>query len=152
MLSIVSNWTEVIFFFEKDKSFYKWCIFKAAQFKCSSLRPIIHGPVILSYLGDCWIYEGHTWDIGSTWLKDWPHKIHVGHWPLFHGPMILLSIFKIIWWMKILLGIMDKCETKIWLHKMYLGQWPIFCSPVSLLNILKTIWWSSYTWDNGSVW
>ena len=27
--------------------------------------------------------------------------------------MILLNIFKIIWWMNIIVGIMDQCDTKI---------------------------------------
>ena len=43
------------------------------------------------------IYEGHTWDTGSVWNKNLLHKMFVGHWPIFHGPVILLNIFKIIW-------------------------------------------------------
>ena len=31
----------------------------------------------------------HYWHIGSMWCKDLPHKIYVGHWPTFHGPVIL---------------------------------------------------------------
>ena len=34
-------------------------------------------------------------------------------WPVFHGLVILLNIFKIIWWMNIIIGIMDQCDTKI---------------------------------------
>ena len=30
-------------------------------------------------------------------LDHWPYEIHVGHWPIFHHPVILLSMFKIIW-------------------------------------------------------
>ena len=69
------------------------------------------------YLEDYLIYEGHTWDIGSIWHKDWPHKIYVGLWPMFHGAVILLNIFKIIWWINITVGIMDQCDTKIDLIK-----------------------------------
>ena len=54
------------------------------------------------YIEDYFIYEGHTWDIGSVLRKDWPHKIPVDHWPIFHGLGILLNIFKIIWWMTII--------------------------------------------------
>ena len=53
----------------------------------------------------------------NIWHKDWPHKIYVGHWPIFHGPVILLNIFKIIWWINIIFGIMHQCDTKIDLVK-----------------------------------
>ena len=38
-------------------------------------------------------------------------------WPLFHGLGILFSIFKIIWWTNIKVGIMDQYDTKIDLIK-----------------------------------
>ena len=34
-------------------------------------------------------------------------------WPIFHGLVILLNIFKIIWLMNIIVGIMDQCDTEI---------------------------------------
>ena len=30
-----------------------------------------------------------SWDNGSVRHKDWPLKIYVGQWPIFHGPLIL---------------------------------------------------------------
>ena len=30
-----------------------------------------------------------TLDNGSVWHKDWPLKIYVGQWPIFHHPLIL---------------------------------------------------------------
>ena len=57
--------------------------------------------------------ECHTWYNGSVWHKDWPHKIYVGQWPIFHGQVILPYILKTIWWMKVTLDIMDQCDTKI---------------------------------------
>ena len=36
-----------------------------------------------------------NWDKGSVWLKDQPCKIYVGHWPIFHGPLILPYIIVI---------------------------------------------------------
>ena len=55
-----------------------------------------------------WLYdgEGHTLDNGSVWQspKDWPHKIYVDHWRIFHGPVILLNIFKTVWWRSIIFG------------------------------------------------
>ena len=30
-----------------------------------------------------------TWDNWSVWHKDWPLKIYVDQWPIFHGPLIL---------------------------------------------------------------
>ena len=34
-------------------------------------------------------------------------------WPVFHGLVILFNIFKIIWLMNIIVGIMDQCDTYI---------------------------------------
>ena len=84
--------------------------------------------------------ECHTWYNGSVWHKDLPNKIYVGQWPIFHGPVILPYICKTIWWMQIILDIMDQCDTKID-HTKYRGQWPTFHGPVILSYILKTIWW-----------
>ena len=77
---------------------------------------------------------------GSVWHKDQLHRIYLGHWPIFYGPLILSYIFKTIWWRNIILGIMpmDQCDAKIDLIKyrsVYIGQWPIFCGPVILLII-----------------
>ena len=121
-----------------------------------SVWPIFHGWVILPStmdLEDYLITECHTWDNGSVWYKDWPHKVYVGQWPIFLGPAILLNILKAIWWRNVILGIKDQCNTKIDLIK-YVGQWPVFCSPVTLLNILKTIIMleDCRTYCNGSVW
>ena len=41
--------------------------------------------------------ECHTWYNGSVWHKDWSHKIYIGQWPIFHGPVILPYILKTIW-------------------------------------------------------
>ena len=49
--------------------------------------------------------------------------------------MILLNSFKIIWWMNIIVGIMDQTLSSI------LGQWPMSYGPAILLHILKTFWW-----------
>ena len=37
--------------------------------------------------------------------------IYKSTWPIIHGLVILLDIFKIIWWMNITVGIMDQCDT-----------------------------------------
>ena len=64
-----------------------------------------------------YILKTDGWYNGSVWHKDWPHKICVCHWPVFHGPVILPYILKTIWWMKVILCIMDQCDTKIDLIK-----------------------------------
>ena len=69
-------------------------------------------------------------------------------WPIFHGLVILLNIFKIIWWMNIIVGVMDVWHI-IWPYQVYVGQWPIFYGPAILLHILME---KRCTWDNGSVW
>ena len=55
-------------------------------------------------------------------------------------PVILPYVLKTIWWMKVILWIMDQYDTN-WYHKIYVGQWPIFRGPVILLNIFKSVWW-----------
>ena len=97
--------------------------------------------------------ECHTWYNGSVWYKDLPNKIYVGQWPIFHGPVILPYICKTIWWMKIILDLMDQCDTKID-HIKYTGQWPTFHGPVILLyNYLENyLMDEGHTLDNESVW
>ena len=63
------------------------------------------------------MYEHHSWYNGSVWHRDWPHQVYVGQWPIFYGPVILLLIWKTIWWRNIVFGIMDQCDTKIDLVK-----------------------------------
>ena len=75
--------------------------------------------------------ECHAWDDQSVWHKDWPHKIYVGQWPIFCGPVILLNILTVCW-RNIILEIMDQCDIKIglinymWVIDLYFEvQW--FC-------------------------
>ena len=70
-------------------------------------------------------------DIWKSYLKYWMtqnllNKMYVGHWPSFHGPVIVLNIFKIIWWIK--RHIWDNASVwhKDWPREIYVGQWPIF--------------------------
>ena len=74
------------------------------------------------YLENYLMDEGHTSDNGSVWHKDWPHKICVGQWPIFGGPVILLHIFISAWWRNIIFGIMDQCDTKDALIKQMWGS------------------------------
>ena len=55
------------------------------------------------YLEHYLMDEGHTLDYRSVWHKHWPHKIPVGQWPIFCGPVILLNILKTVWWRNIIL-------------------------------------------------
>ena len=45
-----------------------------------------------------------------TGPKLWPQSKYKSAWPIFHGLVILHNIFKIIWWMNIIVGIMDQCD------------------------------------------
>ena len=65
--------------------------------------------------------EHHSWYNGSVWHKNWPHQVCVGQWPKFYGPVILLHILKTIWWRIVVLGTMDRCDSKIVLIK-YMSQ------------------------------
>ena len=46
------------------------------------------------YIEDYMMDECHNWYNGSVWHKDWSHKIYIGQWPIFHGPVILPYILK----------------------------------------------------------
>ena len=59
----------------------------------------------------------YNWENGSVWHKDWPHKIYIGQWPIFHGPAVLFNILKTIWWRNVILGKMGQCDSKIDLMK-----------------------------------
>ena len=64
------------------------------------------------------LFDGWTsWYNRSMWHRDWPHQVYVGQWPIFYGPVILLLIWKTIWWRNILFVIMDQCDRKIDLVK-----------------------------------
>ena len=67
-------------------------------------------------------------------------KINVGHWPIFHGPMILPYILKTIWCMNIIIWDYESVWPKVWPQNKYRSLWPIFHGPVILPYILKTIW------------
>ena len=56
-------------------------------------------------------------DNETVWPKLWPQSKYKSTWPVFYGLVILLNIFKIIWWMNIIVGIMDQCDTYIDLTK-----------------------------------
>ena len=56
-------------------------------------------------------------DNEKVWPKPWPQNKYRSTWPIFHGLVILLNIFKIIRWTNIIIGIMDQCDTKIDLIK-----------------------------------
>ena len=84
--------------------------------------------------------ECNTWDNGSVWHKDWPHRINAVHWSIFHSHVILPYIsLKLFDGGISYSGIMDSVND--WPHKIYVGQWPIFHSLVILFNILKNICW-----------
>ena len=84
----------------------------------------------------------HDWNIEPMWCKDLPHKMYVGQWSTFHGPVILSYILKTIWWINTVLETLIQCD-KYWTDIIYVGQWPIFHGPVILPYILKTFWWTN---------
>ena len=77
-------------------------------------------------VGLCYLYFMIQWfcltypRLFDAWLsyiqiimlpKLWSQSKYKSTWPLFHDLVILLNIFKIIWWMNIIVGIMDQCDT-----------------------------------------
>ena len=80
-------------------------------------------------------------------------KINVGHWPIFHGQMILPNTLKIDVWTS-LFGIRSRYDPpEVWPQNKYRSLWSIFHGSVILLYILKTIWCMNIIlWDYGLVW
>ena len=76
------------------------------------LCDIFHGPVILSYISNTvWCLRVIFSDNETVWPTLWLQSNYKPTWPIFHGLVILLNIFKIIWWMNIIVGIVDQCVT-----------------------------------------
>ena len=72
----------------------------------------INGPVTLSYISKTiWCMSVIFSDNETVWPKLWPQSKYESTWSMFHGLVILLNIFKIIWWMNIIVGIMDQYDT-----------------------------------------
>ena len=69
------------------------------------------------YLKDYLMDECFVLDNETMWHELWLQNKYRSTWPVFHGLVILLNIFKIIWWMNIIVGILDQCDTKIDLIK-----------------------------------
>ena len=56
---------------------------------CRSVTYILWSIDFVPYLEECAMEKCCTWDNGPVWHKDWPLKIYMGQWPIFHGPLIL---------------------------------------------------------------
>ena len=97
------------------------------------------------YLENYLMDEDHTLDNGSVWHKDWPHKIYIGQWLIFCGPVILLNVLKTVWWRNIIFGIMDHCDTKVGLIKQMWDCDLYFM--VLILPYILTIWWMKVILD-----
>ena len=112
--------------------------------------------MILSYISKTiWMMSVIFSDNETVWPKLWPQSKYGSTWPcwpIFHGLVILLNIFKIIWWMNIIFGIMDQCQQRFTSSGM--------CR--SVICILWSSYFASYhedyliekccICDNGSVW
>ena len=59
---------------------------------CRSVTYISWSSDFALYLEDYLMGKCHNWNIGSMWCKDLPHKMYVGQWHTFHGPVILSYI------------------------------------------------------------
>ena len=56
---------------------------------CRSVTYISWSSDFALYLEDYLMDKCHNWNIVSVWSKDLLHKLYVGQWPTFHGPVIL---------------------------------------------------------------
>ena len=110
----------------------------------------------------CYIYVGQSLsDLYLSCLMTKPTKWHVrtansdqpvGQWIIFHGPLSLPYILRIIYWTNVIAGILVLCDAKIYLIKYmwvsdlnFMVQW--FC-----LKSWKTIWWMTVVLEILKVW
>ena len=70
----------------------------------------------------------------------WPQYECKSLWPIFHGPVILLYIWKPIWHMNIILPDYEMVSHNYSPQYDCKSLWPIFHGPVILLYISKIIW------------
>ena len=67
-------------------------------------------------------------------------KLNVNHWPIFHGPVILLFILKNIWCMNSILRDYESVWPSIWPQNKCRSLWSIFNGSVILPFNLKNSW------------
>ena len=72
------------------------------------------------------------------------------HWPILYGPEILLHIFQIIWWIKVIFWDNTSVWHRDWPHEIYLGQWPIFPSTDALNLWLVRTYFELFGSSNGT--
>ena len=82
------------------------------NYVCRSVTYISWSSDFALYLEDYLMDKSHNWNIGSMWCKDYPHKMYVGQWPTFHGPVILKYILKTFWFRNVGLKILIQCDIK----------------------------------------
>ena len=81
---------------------YWRCWFSVTQtltvnYICRSVTYISWSSDFALYLEDYLMDKCHNWNIGFVWCKDSPHKMYVGQWPTFRGPVNLSYILKRFW-------------------------------------------------------
>ena len=79
-------------------------------------------------------------DYEMVWHNLWPQYDCKSLWPIFHGPVILLYIWKPIWHMNIILPDYEMVWHNYSPQYECKSLWPIFHGPVILLYISKIIW------------
>ena len=91
-------------------------------------------------------------DNGIVWPKFWPQCKYKSTWHIFHDLVILLNIFKIIWWMNIIIGIMDQYVTYFDLIK-YMKVSDLYFMAQQFCFISWRLFDGQMLYfDNGSVW
>ena len=79
-------------------------------------------------------------DYEMLWHSVWPQYEYRSLWPIFHGPVILLNISKIIWHMHIIFPDYEVVWHNLWPQYDCKSLWPIFHGLVILLCIWKPTW------------
>ena len=117
---------------------------------CRSVTYISWSSDFVLYLEDYLIGKCHNWNIGSMWWKDLPHKMYVGHWPTFHGPVILSYILKTTWWINVVLEILIQSDTNIE-QKLYMSVTYISWSSDFALYLEDYMMDKCHNWNTGSM-
>ena len=100
-----------------------------------------------------------AWRLFDIWtpyfgiMSQYDLEIFVGHWPIFHGSVILPCSLKTNWYMNTILWYYESVWPDAWPQNICMTLWPIFHGPVILPSILNTIQWLNIKFlEYESVW
>ena len=92
--------------------------------------------------------EHHYMGLWVGMTQVWPKNKCRSLWPIFHDPVVLPYILKIIWYINTILWDYESAWPHVWPQNKCRSLWPIIHGPVILPYILKSNWYmNTILWD-----